>query len=626
MPKHFRFKVQLREVRPTIWRRFLLRTSASFADLHEAIQDCGGWEDAHLYSFLEPGGAGYDELPGAGTGEGETDWASTALASWFGEEQRQCVYWYDFGDDWMHDVGLERIEEHDEAFERRLLDGARAFPLEDCGGIPGYERCVEALRRGREPTGGEAGPEFDREELDELLDWIGDWDPERFDLETTRRSFDRETAPSARRVKHRAMGEAYIEPPGTLCAAPLPDAPTTRPVGMVWHLFRIAQAGSTHPPGESVTTGLACIRRPGRRKCPGRIVVQRRVSDDEIEWRCSDCSDGGSISGWRGGRDDLSEAADSHRRSGAEETVVRVPFDLYGALMHERNIAIEPSRLLCSARASAGQVELRGSLDEIDELLDETCAEANHLEPGKQQKRLDAAGELLREVLQADQIAGDEPEAEAVIAEATRGLRLTGEELEGLRQLYRSAGVLLARLGLETQDRIAGLLRETGESLVLCRKVREVLAVRDVRYRELRHFLGRISGLLERIQEFGQRCPSGGLEVCRALLRGIGDIANRVATDENELEVENRFIAEAALEMAGRIDRTSEGLRPLLEDLLDLWRKDDCCAFHFVPELIVGLELGKREKNWLRKQIDERLGDGKGTADDLLEELAGRLR
>ncbi|HKX45889.1 MAG TPA: hypothetical protein VJP77_04255 [Planctomycetota bacterium] len=62
--------------------------------------------------------------------------------------------------------------------------GRRAVsPPEDCGGIPGYEDCV-AIRRG-------LAVELDEEERLDREEWLVDWMPEEFDLEATRRRFDR---------------------------------------------------------------------------------------------------------------------------------------------------------------------------------------------------------------------------------------------------------------------------------------------------------------------------------------------------------------------------------------------------------------------------------------------------
>ena len=50
------------------------------------------------------------------------------------------------------------------------LAGARACPPEDCGGVPGYYRVLEALNKASTP------------EQKELREWLGSYDPDRFDL------------------------------------------------------------------------------------------------------------------------------------------------------------------------------------------------------------------------------------------------------------------------------------------------------------------------------------------------------------------------------------------------------------------------------------------------------------
>lgn len=54
MPQYYEFEVALRGIKPRIWRRFQLRSTATFEQLHRAIQDAFGWEYAHLWEFREP--------------------------------------------------------------------------------------------------------------------------------------------------------------------------------------------------------------------------------------------------------------------------------------------------------------------------------------------------------------------------------------------------------------------------------------------------------------------------------------------------------------------------------------------------------------------------------------------
>lgn len=59
-----------------------------------------------------------------------------------------------------------------DAWYPRCLDGKRACPPDDVGGVWGYEDFIKAIRNPRHP------------EHDEMLEWVGGkFDPEKFDLE-----------------------------------------------------------------------------------------------------------------------------------------------------------------------------------------------------------------------------------------------------------------------------------------------------------------------------------------------------------------------------------------------------------------------------------------------------------
>lgn len=176
MPTYYEFEISLQEIEPRIWRRLQISTDATFLDLHHAIQEGCGWQNAHLFSFRNDESEPIAGIPLDEWEAPDPDAAKVALADFF-EADPRCLYEYDFGDSWLHEVRLRRTVESPERFERRLLDGARAFPPEDCGGVPGYEECARVAHGGDDP--------------EELRDWLGNWDPERFDLDELRRAFDR---------------------------------------------------------------------------------------------------------------------------------------------------------------------------------------------------------------------------------------------------------------------------------------------------------------------------------------------------------------------------------------------------------------------------------------------------
>ena len=185
MARYLELEVSLQHIKPRIWRRFLLHEAASFGDLNDAIQDALGWHHAHLWAFSQ----------GRSGQVADTEAPDAPVTSVLSAPGRACSYTYDFGDEWVHEVKLRQfvVDDTEKPVLRRLLDGARACPPEDCGGLPGYdEACAVALGRSRNP---------------DLKEWLGGWRPEAFDLARAKRSFDGRSPPSAPKAAVPASGK-----------------------------------------------------------------------------------------------------------------------------------------------------------------------------------------------------------------------------------------------------------------------------------------------------------------------------------------------------------------------------------------------------------------------------------
>jgi hypothetical protein len=174
----FQFRVALREIVPTIWRRILVPGDYTFWDLHVAIQDAMGWLDYHLHLFRVESplidAAAQIGIPDEDFFEGDErilpGW-EVPVAAYLFEPGDTAVYEYDFGDGWEHDLTLEAIlpDETGKHFPI-CLAGQRACPPEDCGGVGGYENVIEVLRNP------------DHEEHASMLSWVGgSYDPAGFD-------------------------------------------------------------------------------------------------------------------------------------------------------------------------------------------------------------------------------------------------------------------------------------------------------------------------------------------------------------------------------------------------------------------------------------------------------------
>jgi hypothetical protein len=178
----FIFKIQLKNViEPKVWRRVSVPANFSFARFHLVIQAAFGWGNYHLYQFSEKGYGSFPIIsPPSEWDDGDTkDAKKIKLSQIFKELKQKYTYIYDFGDDWLHIITLEKILE-EPALKAILIKGEGTCPPEDCGGPWGYAKLKEILSNPKDP------------EYAEWKEWLGlsknqKWDTEAFDLEETGR-------------------------------------------------------------------------------------------------------------------------------------------------------------------------------------------------------------------------------------------------------------------------------------------------------------------------------------------------------------------------------------------------------------------------------------------------------
>jgi len=174
----YQFKLVLLGVEPPIWRRIQVLETYSFWDLHVALQDAMGWLDYHLHVFRVAGPREGeveqigipDDDPFEGDKPTLPGW-EIPIARHFPRPGIAVPYEYDFGDGWEHELTLEAILPRQAGQTYPLcVDGARACPPEDCGGVHGYENLLTVIQ----------GPSH--EDYESTLEWLGGrFDPDRFD-------------------------------------------------------------------------------------------------------------------------------------------------------------------------------------------------------------------------------------------------------------------------------------------------------------------------------------------------------------------------------------------------------------------------------------------------------------
>jgi hypothetical protein len=173
----FQFKITLLESDPSIWRRIQFQ-DCTLDELHEYIQAAMGWTNSHLHQFEINGDRyGDPDLLDDGFEDFEcVDSTATRVSDIVPETGKRFAfkYEYDFGDGWEHEILFEGCPPAEKQKKYPLcLEGERACPPEDVGGVWGYVEYLEAL----------ADPNHERHE--EFFEWRGLFDPEEFDAGKT---------------------------------------------------------------------------------------------------------------------------------------------------------------------------------------------------------------------------------------------------------------------------------------------------------------------------------------------------------------------------------------------------------------------------------------------------------
>lgn len=164
------------------------------------------------------------------------------------------------------------------------------------------------------------------------------------------------------------------------------------------HLGNVVRAATAGDAGIAWETALPCRRRPGNRRCPGRMIVLRTESEAPIRWGCSACDDQGVISNWEDSPFDL--RCLRLTLAGATHTIV-IPEEIAAALRDLRLLDTDCERLVFRIRAHKDGAILAATDEDLDELIGFVAAEANHEPNRRRQQRLHAAFDALSAALDA---------------------------------------------------------------------------------------------------------------------------------------------------------------------------------------------------------------------------------
>lgn len=143
----FHLRVELLYVEPLVWRRLWVPETVKLKKLDRIIQESMGWTNSHLHAFnIEGKRYGSQEQDDWGMDPNLLDEKRYAIRDVLGGVGFEFSYVYDFGDDWMHRIVVECIDEATALNNWAMcVAGENACPPEDVGGPPGYEMFRESI-------------------------------------------------------------------------------------------------------------------------------------------------------------------------------------------------------------------------------------------------------------------------------------------------------------------------------------------------------------------------------------------------------------------------------------------------------------------------------------------------
>lgn len=148
-------KIQMKGVtKPPMWREVEVPADYNFAELHDVIQIVTGLENSHLWQFnksayddsLQIGiPMDHDDPYGFGI-ESVTDVADeTPLTKYLAQKGDELEYVYDFGDDWVFSVKVQKVNDSECESPKCLKWKSDLNALEDFGGPYAYEEIREIV-------------------------------------------------------------------------------------------------------------------------------------------------------------------------------------------------------------------------------------------------------------------------------------------------------------------------------------------------------------------------------------------------------------------------------------------------------------------------------------------------
>jgi hypothetical protein len=171
----YSIEIVLSGLEPKIWRTIDVTSKIKLVDLHRILQTAMGWTNSHLHYF-EMNQIRYAPI------EFEIENAENSRTirtdKILTEINDSMIYVYDLGDCWTHTITIKEIKPASTSKTVAVCTGgARRCPLEDSGGVSGYQDLLNILSDPSHP------------DSEDTRDFLGkNFNPDSFDLNKINRN------------------------------------------------------------------------------------------------------------------------------------------------------------------------------------------------------------------------------------------------------------------------------------------------------------------------------------------------------------------------------------------------------------------------------------------------------
>lgn len=174
--KTYQLNISIAGTKPKVWRQIIVKSDILLPELHSVLQTIMGWSDTQLHRFIKDDREYFFNMDD--TVSGGYDYLLAKLDSILFKVNDIFYYEYDFAENWIHEIVLEKISEDKNYKHPVCLDGKNNAPDELVEQDNDFEEIIDDMDEYE--SFGEFDDEFENLEFDDLDDFEPKVAPKRY--------------------------------------------------------------------------------------------------------------------------------------------------------------------------------------------------------------------------------------------------------------------------------------------------------------------------------------------------------------------------------------------------------------------------------------------------------------